>query len=38
MLKNIEIEVSNNKKYNYTGMVNKDNKPDGFGRAIESDN
>jgi len=25
-------------RYNYTGMVNKDNQPHGWGRAIEKDN
>ena len=25
-------------KWNYTGMVNKDNKPHGFGRVIRRDN
>ena len=24
--------------WNYTGMVNKDNKPHGYGRAIHTDN
>ena len=35
-IKDIEIEgwiV----KWNYTGMVNKDNKPHGWGRAIRTD-
>ena len=25
-------------EYNYSGMINKDNQPHGYGRAIDTDN
>ena len=37
ILKNIEINGWS-AKYNYSGQVNKDNQPHGFGRAIATSN
>ena len=37
MLRDIELSGNSFWKFNYTGMVNKDDLPDGFGRAITTD-